>query len=165
VLIRFKLTKRDYYYSAFWNFLTSRAIWLAILCVPFGFLVTILQPQSLNKLLLITSFGALFFFCAFAVLVVLSVLKKLKKEADLLHSLQALDLRSDGVFYFPKEGGKGVHSSFIWKILESPWHFYLYLTPKHVILVPKKEVDKKEFKKAAKSLILKFSDLMSLILR
>lgn len=165
MLIKFKLTKKDYYLSSFWTFLTSRAIWLAILCVPFGFLITILQPQSLEKLLLITCFGVLLFFCVFVILVSYSVISKLRKEAHLLESFQALDLRSDGVFYFPKEGDKGVHSPFIFKLSESPWHFYLYLTPEHIILVPKKDVEVKEFRKLAKSLIINLSKLRSLILR
>ncbi len=165
MLIKFQLTKKDYYLSSFYTLLTSKAIWLAIFCVPFGFLVTILQPQTLGKLLMIISLGVLIFFGIFVILVFYSVIRKLRKESSLLNSFQILDIRSDGIFYFPKESGKGVYTPFIFKLTENPWHFYLYLTPKHVILVPKKGIDKKEFEKAAKSLILNFSDLMSLILR
>jgi len=165
MLVRFKLTKKDYYLSSFYTFLTSKAIWLAVVCVPFGFLVTILQPATIDRLLLIIFFGVLVLFCVFVLLVFYSVISKLRKDHDLLNSFQTLDLRSDGVFYFPKEGDKGIYTPFIFKISESPWHFYLYLTDKHVILIPKKEVDSNEFRKLAKSKILKLSDLKSLISR
>lgn len=165
MFIKFKLTKKDYYLSSFYTFLTSKAIWLAVFCIPFGFLVTILQPPTLDKLLLIISFGVLLFFSVFVILIFYSVISKLRKDRNLLDSFQTLDLRSDGMFYFPREGDKGVYTPFIFKIIESPWHFYLYLTDKHVILIPKKEVNISEFRKLAKSKILTLLTLKSLILK
>lgn len=165
MLTKFKLTKKDYFLSSIFTFLTSKAIWLIIICLPFGFLITIFQPENLTALLSISLTGIGLFFGLFFLLVVSSVLSKLRKEQSLLEAFQVLDLRIDGIYYFPNESGKGVFAPFLWKLSESPWHFYLTLTPKHIILIPKREVDKREFRKRARELIINLSKLQALIPR